>query len=262
MSGVDAYRSSVTASDLVSFRVRIRESDLLIRGDRDLEVPAREALSRYRREIEDYLFVHPGWGRSLLPVPTGAGAPPIVAAMTRAAAACGVGPMAAVAGALAWFVGKELSALASEVIVENGGDIYLDCRRERTILVRAGDGSPFAGRIGLRIPPGSTPIGIATSSGTGGRSLSWGKTSAAVVVAEDSIIADGAATALGNRVRSSGREIVESAVESVAAMPSVIGCLVVCGNLFAVRGEIKLIDLGEDLPVENNRIKAVVGPGG
>ncbi|MDP8237304.1 MAG: hypothetical protein P9M08_13055, partial [Candidatus Erginobacter occultus] len=83
MSGVDDYRYLVSGDDLISSRVRIRESDLLIRGGRDLEIPAREALSRYRRQIEDYLFVHPGWGKSLVPVPAEAGAPQIVSAMSR-----------------------------------------------------------------------------------------------------------------------------------------------------------------------------------
>ncbi len=243
MNQVKEYRSRVTARDLISTRVRLRESDLLVRGERDLEQPAREALERYRRELENYLFLHPEWGRSLVPVPAGEESPPIAAAMSRAAAVCGVGPLAAVAGALAWFVGRALSPLSGELIVENGGDIFLHSRRTRTILVGTGGHSAFPGEIGLRIAGRAEPIGVAASSGTGGRSLSWGRAAAAVVLAADSIIADAAATALGNRIRSPGRESIEAAVGAVADLPGVIGCLAVCENLLAVRGDLELIDL-------------------
>ncbi len=245
MSGVDDYRSLVGGDDLIASRVRFRETDLLVRGERDLEAPARKALARYRREIEDYLFLHPVWGKSLVPVPAEGEPPAIVAAMSRAAAACQVGPMAAVAGALAWFVGGDLSFISGELIVENGGDVYLNSRRDRTILIGTGRGSAWLKRIGLRIPAGPDPSGIAASSGNRGRSLSWGKAEAAVVVAADSIVADAAATALGNRVRAAERGSLESAVESIAALPGVFGCLVVCGNMLAVRGEVELLDLGE-----------------
>lgn len=240
---IDQYRSLVTASDLVSARVRIRESDLLIRAERDLRAPARSALLRYRGQIEKYLFDHPEWGRILVPVPAGEDAPGIVSAMSRAAGPCGVGPMATVAGALAWFVGRDLSARAGEVIVENGGDIYLDSRRTRTILVRTGPGPAWPGGIGIRVRGRPGPVGVATSSGLGGRSLSWGKAAAAAVVAEDSILADGAATALGNRIRSPERGQIETALEAVLDIPGIFGCLVVCPGLLAARGEIELAAL-------------------
>lgn len=243
MNGVEDYRSRVTAGDLVSTRVRLRETDLLIRGERDLEQPAREALKRYRREIEDYLFRHPEWGRSLVPVPARGKVPPIAAAMARAAAVCGVGPMAAVAGALAWFVGRSLSSFSGELIVENGGDIFLNSRRGRTVLVGIGLNSEFPGDIGIRIPGGPEPVGVAASSGGGGRSLSWGRAEVSAVLAEDSIVADAAATALGNRSRYPGRESIEAAVGAIADLPGVKGCLTVCGNLLAVRGDLELADL-------------------
>jgi len=164
MKPVEQYRSLVSAADLVSIRIRLRETDLLIRSARDLSRPARKTLTRCRRDIEEYLFRHPDWGKSLSPVPCAEDAPGIVAAMTRAATACGVGPMATVAGALAWFVGRELSTLTGgEVIVENGGDLYLDSRRARTVLVRTGQGAGFANNIGIRIPGGPGPIGLATT---------------------------------------------------------------------------------------------------
>jgi len=129
MESPEKYRSLITADDLISIRIKIRESDLLIRSDRECAAPARKALLGYRKEIEDYLASHPGFEKSLLPVSASPDASPIIAAMARAAHLCGVGPMATVAGGLAYFVGRELKSISSEVIVENGGDIYLDSRR-------------------------------------------------------------------------------------------------------------------------------------
>lgn len=238
----EKYRSLITAADLISTRIRIKESDLLIRSDRECAVPARQALSRYREEIEAYLDGYPGFKESLVPVSAGASAPRIVREMARAASLCGVGPMAAVAGALAYFVGRDLAALSSEVIIENGGDIYLNCRRERTVAVYTGNDSSPSRRIGIRIDPGDMPLGVAASSGRLGRSLSWGNADAAVVVAADPIIADAAATRLGNRICREERSIMETAGESIIAIPGVLGYLVICGALIAAGGRIELTD--------------------
>ncbi len=243
MSEVEKYRCLVTAPDLVSARVRLRESNLLVQADRDLAREARSVLGRRRGEIEEYLYRNPEWGRSMVPIPERGDAPEIVRAMSRASAACGVGPMATVAGALAWFVGRELSARSGEVIVENGGDIYLDRRRERTILVWPGSGEIFPVRVGIKVPVSSLPAGVAASSGSFGRSLSWGKVAVAVVVAVDSLIADGAATALGNRVPDAAEATMETALESVMAIPGVTGGLVLCRGILAARGDIELVDL-------------------
>ncbi|MFH1038098.1 MAG: UPF0280 family protein [PVC group bacterium] len=243
METVDEYRSLVTADDLVFTRVRIGESDLMIRADREPGRPAREALVRYRREIERYLSEHPGFRESLVPVRAAPDAPDIIRSMARSGFLCGVGPMAAVAGALAFFVGRDLSLLSPEVIVENGGDIYLACRRERNILVYPGEGHPVSRNLGIRIVPGDMPAGVAASSGTRGRSLSWGRAAVAVVVADDPVLADAAATALGNRIYREERSVLAAAGEAIGSIPGVRGSLVVCGGLIAVRGRIELVGL-------------------
>ena len=89
----------------------------------------------------------------------------------------GVGPMAAVAGAIAEFVGEELLAYSPEVIIENGGDIYIKSLKKRVVGIYAGN-SPLTGKIGLEIEGKETPIGICTSSGTVGHSLSFGRADA------------------------------------------------------------------------------------
>jgi uncharacterized protein len=241
MESPETYRSLLNAADLISTRIRIRESDLLIRSERGCAGPARKALARYRMDIEDYIAIHPGFKESLLPIVASRDAPPIITAMTRAAILCGVGPMATIAGALAYSVGKELKLISSEVIVENGGDIYLDSRRERIIAVYSGENPGPAGGIGIKIPPEEMPLGIAASSGRLGRSLSWGMADAAVVLASDSILADGGATALANRVYSGTPTVLEAAGEFILGIPGIIGYLIVCGDLVSTGGRMELV---------------------
>ena len=238
---VDEYRSLINATDLISTRIIIKESDLLIRSERECAGPAREALVRYREEIEGYLVHHPEFKESLLPIAASRDAPPIITAMCRAAFLCGVGPMATVAGGLAYFVGRELRSISSEVIVENGGDIYLDSLRDRTVSVYSGRSARTSGRIGIKINPEEMPIGIAASSGRLGRSLSWGISDAAVVLAKDAILADAAATALANRVYSREPAVLETAGEFILGIPGIIGYLVICGDLVSTGGRMELV---------------------
>ena len=239
MESPEKYRSLITATDLISTRVRIKESDLLIRAERECSGSAREALARYREEIEDYLAIHPGFKESLLPIAATHNAPPIIIAMTRAALLCGVGPMAAVAGALAYFVGRELKSISSEVIVENGGDIYLESQRERTIAVYSGNNAGPAEKIGIKIKPGEMPVGVAASSGRLGCSLSWGISDAAVVLASEPILAD--ATALANRIYSDEPAVLKSAGNFVLKIPGIIGYLIICGKLISVGGTVDIV---------------------
>jgi len=238
---VDEYRALINDTDLISTRVIIKESDLLVRSDRECAGPARAALVRCREEIGGYLVLQPEFRESLLPIAASRDAPPIINAMCRAASLCGVGPMAAVAGGLAYFVGREIKSVSSEVIVENGGDIYLDSRRERIIAVYSGKKIVPAGRIGIKIHPEEMPIGIAASSGRLGRSLSWGISDAAVVLADDSVLADAAATALANRVYSSDSAVLEKSGEYILSIPGIIGYLIILGDLVSTGGRMELV---------------------
>ena len=71
---------------------------------------------------------------------------------------------------------NELLAFSPEVIVENGGDIYLRSLVTRTVGIYARK-SPLTDKIGLEIAEENTSLGICTSSGTVGHSLyttGWG----------------------------------------------------------------------------------------
>jgi ApbE superfamily uncharacterized protein (UPF0280 family) len=157
--------------------------------------------------------------------------------MAEATAKLGVGPMAAVAGAIAEFVGKELSDYSPEVIIENGGDIYIKSRQKRVVGIYAGN-SQLSGKIGLEIKGEDTPIGVCTSSGTVGHSLSFGKADAATVLADSATLADAAATALGNMVKTP--DDITRAIDFAQYIEGLQGVLVLIGDQIGMWGKIKI----------------------
>ena len=118
------YRNLIDPHRLVSFSVRVNETDLRVHAGRHLEDQAKESVLRQRGIIESYAQRHPDFVRTLAPLRIPGPAPMIIREMAEAGCRAGVGPMAAVAGAIAEHVGKALLAHTDEVIVENGGDFY------------------------------------------------------------------------------------------------------------------------------------------
>jgi len=194
-----------------------------------------------RSQLQAYMAFDPDFAASHTPYRPKAYAPALAEAMSGAAAQVGVGPMAAVAGAFAQAAGRFLAAYSTEVIVENGGDLYLATTKERRVGVYAGPDSPYSGRLALKVPAELQPLGICTSSGTVGPSFSYGKADAAVILAPDALLADAAATALGNRVQIPAD--VGTAVEFIATLPGISGALALCGEALAAWGAIELVDL-------------------
>ena len=164
---------------------------------------------------------------------------PIVKEMADAARIAGVGPMAAVAGAVAESVGKVLLKYSDEVIVENGGDIFIKSSKVRRIGIYAGD-SPFTGKIAIEIQPEETPLGICTSSKTVGPSLSLGTADAAIVMAPSTALADAVATAIGNSVKSA--EDINQVIEDSVKYKGVTGVIVIKGDKIGIKGNVKLVD--------------------
>jgi ApbE superfamily uncharacterized protein (UPF0280 family) len=231
------YRNWVRADGLVTFRIREKETDILVSAGSDLRKEALEAAVRYRRQIENYVSRREEFGTSLCPLKSEPDAPPIVRDMVIGSRKAGVGPMASVAGAIAQYVGRELSSMSDEVIVENGGDIFLKILRRRAVAVYAGD-SIFAGRIAFEVEPDDTPLGICTSSGTIGHSLSFGKADAVVICSSSAVLADAVATASCNRVK--GVSDVKDALDFARSIDGVSGVIIVFGDKLGVWGCIKL----------------------
>jgi len=218
----------------------VGETDLLIRADRPLADQAREAVRACRSEIQRHARRRPEFLTALEPLGRPARCDGIVARMYDAAAATGVGPMAAVAGAVAEHVGRALLRRADEVIVENGGDVFMRSRRERLVSIYAGE-SRFTHHIGLRVPAERTPIGVCTSSGTVGHSRSFGTADAVVVAAEDTALADAAATAIANRVES--EDEVDEALEHGRTVEGILHIVVIRGSKLGVWGDLEIVPM-------------------
>ncbi len=234
------YRNLVKTEDLTPFRVTIGETDLFLLAKRKLESETRDAIIRYRWQIEEYIRHHPEFRTSLRPVTSDPYAPKIVKEMLRASRLANVGPMASVAGAIAEFVGKDLIPFSPEVICENGGDIFIASSKERVVGVFAGK-SPLSLKVGLRIKPGDTPLAVCSSSGTVGHSMSFGKADAVCVLSRSASLADAAATSVGNLVE--GRENIERGLDYGSKIRGIIGVLIIVGETLGVRGELELTNL-------------------
>ncbi len=235
------YRHWVKGEDLVSFNVVVKETDLYIRASRNLKSKALKLVLKYRDTLERYIERHPSFLTSLEPLPVGDDAPRIVKLMSESAAKVGVGPMTAVAGAIAEFVGTELLTFSPEIIIENGGDIYLKSLRKRVVGIYAGK-SPLTGKIGLEIKGEDTPLGICTSSGTVGHSLSFGKADAVVVLGQSATLADAAATAIGNLIKQPSD--IACGIEFARGVEGLKGLLIVKDDKVGLWGEVKICQTG------------------
>ncbi len=233
------YRVRSGAGDLVSFSVCVGESDLHIQAELDLAEQALAAVSRAYEIVSAHARANEHFLTSLRPLKPPAETVPPVSAMYNAARKAGVGPMAAVAGAIADYVGRRLLEFSGQVIVENGGDIFISTRRRRVIAVHAGS-SPLSERIGVIIPGGEC-VGVCTSSGKVGHSLSMGCADAVVAIADDAAVADAAATALGNRVTEPAA--VGAALQQAQHIEELRGVLIVCGEQLGVWGDFEICPL-------------------
>ena len=233
------YRHWVEGKDLAEFTVTIKETDLYIRASSDLSRKARRITQKYRRQLEEYIEQHPDFAKSLEPLIASAKSPRIVLDMLNAGQKADVGPIASVAGAVAEYVGRDLLEYSPEIIVENGGDIFLKIKRKRVIGIYAGD-SPLTGQLGLEIKPQDTPVGICTSSGTVGHSLSYGKADAVVVTAGSAVLADAAATSICNKVKNP--DDINRAIEYGRTIAGLKGIIIISGSNIGVWGDIKLCE--------------------
>ena len=242
LSYQDREYRRVENSGLVSSVVKMAETDLHILASCPVEDQALKLLSEVRSSIERYIEQHPGFIDSLVPMPMNKEAHGVIRDMLTAGIQIGVGPMAAVAGVIAESVGRGLLAQGvDEVIVENGGDLFVARSQPCTVAVFAGE-SPLSGKLAVTLQPDRMPCGVCCSSGTVGHSLSMGVADAVVVVAPFTALADAAATRLGNEV---GREklSLSRALELAASIDGISGVVIVTGDHLGAWGDIELVKI-------------------
>jgi ApbE superfamily uncharacterized protein (UPF0280 family) len=216
------------ADNPIQRRLRIKETFATVTAEEQFLELAEQTIAAARADIEATIAEQPRFLTSLEPLPIDMGARGIARRMAAAGALAGVGPMAAVAGAIAQVTVEALvDAGARHVIVDNGGDVVL--RIDRPVKIGIFTGAAAIRDIALRCEPRPGIFSVCTSSGTVGHSLSFGCADAATVIAGNGCLADAAATALGNRVREKTEEAVDAAIcESL--LPELEGVLVVVGE--------------------------------
>lgn len=236
------YRRTVDPGDLTCFEVAIAQTDLQICAMSDLRDMAEDLIVQARWGLEEYIRAHPHFAETLAPVDAPDSAPEIVRRMSGAAQFARVGPMAAVAGAIAEYVARGLAEKSPEVIVENGGDVYLMGTQDRVLALWAGERG--VRDIGLQVPAGLMPIGVCTSSGRIGHSTSFGDADAVTVIARNGALADAVATALANQIREPAD--IDRAIEVARTVTGVLGLVATIDGHLGAWGNVRLVSLSRD----------------
>lgn len=227
-----------------NFRTVYRETDLWVAVDKgnfqkEIELFTSNRIKYYRSILENHILNQPVFRGSLVPVPFPAGASPLVIEMCKASETAGTGPMAAVAGAIAEFICNDLIAEfgLQEIVVENGGDIFMKLSYPVTISLYAGM-SPLSEKISIVITPENTPVSVCTSSGTIGHSLSFGMADACTIASSSGALADAYATAFCNEVKS--KDMVQTVTEKALQKPEILSVVIIMDDRVGIGGKMEI----------------------
>ena len=234
------YRNWIVAKDLYLTHFREKETDLQILTNKKLDKEfIKERINLYRWDIENYINKERKFLTTLKPLEVELNAPQIVKEMARQSKKANVGPMATVAGAVAEFLGQDLlNEGYKDVIIENGGDIFIKTRKVRTVGIYSGKSKLWQG-LKFKIKPKDTPLGICTSSGIIGHSLSFGYAECVSIVSKNTALADATATAVGNRIKS--KQDLQLAVDFAKSIKGILGVLIILKNNLITWGNIQFV---------------------
>jgi len=234
------YRERLSKGRFYSFTIGYKDSDIWIGVDflsyrESIPEFAQQQLVSLRKELEEYILLQPEFASSFSPIDLLLNAPEIAVEMAKAGKIAGTGPMAAVAGAFSEFIGKAIQNEFSvkEIIVENGGDIYLVVQNDLIMSVFAGK-SELSEKIGVEIKAHDTPIGICTSAGTVGPSISFGKADAVMVACKNTALADAFASAIGNCIQCSSD--IDPTLHKFKTQSEVLFTLAICEGKIGLQG--------------------------
>jgi len=210
---------------------------------------AIEASKTARKHLKDMIIKNPDFRSSLEPLSLHPdNYPPVIRRMLKASKIARVGPFAAVAGSISQIASMAaVKSGAKNILVDNGGDMAISGDREFKVGIYAGE-SEASGKFSFSVEEDDLPIGICTSSGTVGHSMSFGDADAVVVVDEKASVSDAAATSIGNEVKG---EDVESSIkrglDKADDIDRIDGCLIIRnGHVGRVGSLPEIFSLPED----------------
>jgi ApbE superfamily uncharacterized protein (UPF0280 family) len=229
--------------NICEFRIKIGETRALIKTDSIKAANSAINSIRYNRsELERYILKNPDFFKALKPIDIIQKSPEIIKRMTSASKSAGVGPMAAVAGAISDLaVDAMVEEDAKIAVVENGGEISANSETELNIGIISGSPS-ISGRFGLKIRPDEMPLGICTTSATLSHALTFGEADAVTILAENAALGDAASTSICNEVK--GKDVkksIEKSLKLAKKIKGVLGAIIIQNGFIGTVGEIPQI---------------------
>jgi ApbE superfamily uncharacterized protein (UPF0280 family) len=232
------YRNNVKTGEKYHWKIMYQYSDLLLSSDKDIVKLIEEPVKEIYRCLHRCFKEDPAFLKSLSPVSIKPGYPEIIKKMCLLSAEFNVGPMAAVAGTVNEFLAEKLNKYCGNLIIENGGDLYLRSKKDRILGIYVKN-NYFKDGISMKVKAKNMPCGVCASSGTFGHSLSLGKCDLAVVVSKSAIAADAAATAVANSI--SCKDDIFASIEHFRNYRGIDGLLLIKDDKIGLWGNIELI---------------------
>ena len=234
------YRKAVNAKDLTFYRVTYKQTDLLVGSEKNHHDIILDAIINARDILDEHIENNTNFLESLTPIGYNVHDNIIVKNMCDASKKADVGPMATVAGAFSKVAFDAINTLSYEIIIENGGDLLIRSKKDRVVALYAGK-SALSMTLGVLVKGSNKPIGICSSAGKIGHSISFGNADLAMVMSEDVYLADGLATKLGNLIQS--KADLKPAVEKIFNSDSVIAAIGIIDENIAVIGDTKIVPI-------------------
>jgi len=234
--------------NLYEHGLTINESKIHLKSDKKKAIlEAIKEIKRHRQELANYIREHPEFQYALKPIKVPLESPTVIKIMAEASKIAKVGPMAAVAGALADLgLQAMFKSGAKTAVVEDGGEIAAFTNRPISISILSSSLN-LSGMIGFCITREDCPIGISTSSSKTGHALSFGEADSVTVVAENASIADAAATAICNSVLGVDVEkSIQLGLKRSKSIEGVKGVIIIRGGYAGLAGKLpKIIRIKE-----------------
>ncbi len=227
------------------------ETRLYIKSDAKSHIKkAIDKSMEARNRLERFIARKPEFRTSLIPLTLDKeNYSGIIRMMLKASEIAKVGPFASVAGSISQIANENgIQSKSDNMLVDNGGDISLTGTKNFLVGIYAGD-SPASGKFAFSIDPKNLPIGICTSSGSFGHSISFGDADAVTVVADEACVADAIATAVANKVEGDDIELsIKSGLDRADDFSEPSGCLVVREGKIGVTGKLpKILSLPKEV---------------
>ena len=238
MHEIRDYRNELNEEGFLTYEVKYESTDLCVVSASDHSTEILEEIKSLRCDILSYSKRRKDFLGSLVPLEKDVKAPFIVRRMIKAAEKAGVGPMASVAGGIAELIGTKIARKYGQVIIENGGDIFACMKKDIVFRVFAGYDNPLS-NLRIRIPKEKMPLGICTSSGKIGPSLSFGKADAVCVISKDVFLADAFATRAANMVNKDSD--IDNVLGYLRAFREITGAIIILNERVGIWGDMEII---------------------